>query len=295
MTQFDTSTLPAGVTLGEGDGGLPVVRVETDAATAQVYLQGAHVSSWIPAGAAEVLWMSPTSEFAAGTPIRGGIPLCGPWFGPGRKKDKSPAHGWFRTAAWTLADAQADGTDVVLRFTLKGADAEVPEGESSDVSAEYTVRVGSTLGLELTVTAGADAIELEEALHTYLAVSDVAAIRIEGLDGTRYADKAPGGRALNAQSGDLSLVRQTDRVYAHEGQAVVVDEGLGRRIVMDKEGSRSTVVWNPWDAKAAEMADIGDAWTGFVCVEAANALNQHIKLEPGAAHTMGATISVESL
>lgn len=295
MTQFDTSTLPAGVTLGEGDGGLPGVRVETDAATAQVYLQGAHVTSWIPAGAQDVLWMSPTATFAAGTAIRGGIPLCGPWFGPGRKKDKAQAHGWFRTATWTLADAQADGSDVVLRFTLSGADADVPEGEPTDVTAEYTVRIGSTLVLELQVAAGAEPIELEEAMHTYFAVGGVAAIRIEGLDGTRYADKAPGGLSLNAQAGDLTLVRLTDRVYASEGQVVVVDEGLGRRLVVDKEGSRSTVVWNPWDAKAAEMPDIADAWSSFVCVEAGNVLNQHVKLAPGAAHTMGATISVESL
>lgn len=295
MTQFDTSTLPAGVTLGEGGGGLPVLRVDTDAASAQIYLHGAHVTSWRPGQAQEVLWLSEASEFADGSPIRGGIPLCGPWFGPGRSKNKEPMHGWFRTSTWTLTDVSLDGDDVVVRLTLSGADARVPESEPADVTASYTVRVGAQLGLELTVTAGADGLDLEEALHTYFAVADVTQVRIEGLDGTRYADKAPGGRNLNAQAGDLSLVRLTDRVYAHEGQATLVDPGLDRRIVIDKSGSRSTVVWNPWDAKAAEMPDLGGVWQTFVCVEVANALNQHVKLEAGAAHTMGATITVESL
>lgn len=295
MTQFDTSTLPTGVDLGEGEGGLPVVRVQTDAARAQIYLQGAHVASWQPAGEQEVLWLSPTSSYAVGSAIRGGIPLCGPWFGPGRAKDKPQAHGWFRTAPWTLGDAATEGADIVLRFTLSGADAQVPDGEPSDISADYIVRVGRQLTLELTVTAGADGLDLEEALHTYVAVSDVAAVRIEGLAGTRYADKAPGGRAVNAQSGDLTLTRQTDRVYAHEGQAVVVDPGLGRRLVADKAGSGSTVVWNPWEAKAAEMADVGSAWSDFVCVEAGNALNQYVRLDPGASHTVSVTYSVEPL
>lgn len=239
-----------------------------------------------------MLWLSPSAEFSQGTAIRGGVPLCAPWFGPGRKKNKPHSHGWFRTALWTLAQASVEGSDVVLTFTLSGEDAAVPEGEPADVHASYTVRVGSTLGMSLTVTAGAEPLELEAALHTYLRVSDVAGVRIEGLDGTRYADKAPGGRAVNAQSGDLTLNRMTDRVYAHADQAVVVDEAMGRRIVVDKEGSGSTIVWNPWEAKAAEMADIGDAWRAFVCVEAGNVLNQHVKLAPGESSTLSATLSL---
>ncbi|GAB97535.1 glucose-6-phosphate 1-epimerase [Kineosphaera limosa] len=291
MTQFE-GTLPAGVSLADHEG-LPVVQVRTDAASADIALQGAQVLSWRPAGADEVLWLSPHAVFEPGTAVRGGVPLCAPWFGPGRKKDKPSAHGWFRTASWTLADAAVEGDDVVLRFTLSGADADVPEGEATDISAEYLVRVGRELGLSLTVTAGAEGLDLEEALHTYLSVSDVAGIRIEGLGGTRYADKAPGGRAVNAQPGDLTLTRQTDRVYGHDGQAIVVDEAAGRRIVVDKEGSGSTVIWNPWEAKAAEAPDIGDAWRGFVCVEAANALNQHVQLDPGAAHTITTRLSLQ--
>ncbi len=295
MTQFDTSTLPAGITSGVGEGGLPVLDVRTEAAQARIYLQGAHVASWRPAGQEEVLWLSPTSAYAPGKAIRGGIPLCAPWFGPGRAKDKAQAHGWFRAAPWQLVDAGSGDGDAIVRFALNGEDAPVPEGEPSDVSAEYVVRVGPQLRVDLTVTAGADGLDLEEALHAYFTVSDVADVRIEGLAGSRYVDKTPGGRAVNAQSGDLALSRHTDRVYAHDGRTVVVDPAMGRRINVDKAGSGSTVVWNPWESNAAGMADVGSAWRGFVCVEAANALDQYVRLEPGASHTISATYSVGAL
>lgn len=285
--------LPDGVSLVEGEGGLPAVAVHTDSVVAQVYLQGAHVTSWRPAGAAEVLWLSPTSSFAPGKAIRGGVPLCAPWFGPGREGDKPVAHGWFRTATWRLASARRDGGDVVLRFTLSGADAQVPDGEPADVSAEYVVRVGRELELALTITAGVDGLLMEEALHSYFAVSDVRGVRVEGLAGHRYTDKVSDSQEV--QSGDLRLAGRTDRVYDHSRVATVVDEGSGRRIVVAKEGSDSTVVWNPWEAKAAESADIGDAWPGFVCVEVANALDHYVVLGPEMPHTMVATVRVESL
>lgn len=295
MADIDTSSLPEGVTLVDGQGGLPALRVNTPACTGEVYLLGAHVTEWTPAGAEPVLWMSEKSQFAAGAPIRGGVPICAPWFGPGKNGDLAPAHGWFRTATWNLASASAEDDEVRLTFTLDGRDAEVPEGASRGVRGEYTVTFGSALGLSLTVTSD-DALELEEALHTYLAVSDIAEVTVEGLDGTRYVDKAPGGRAVNAQQGALKFLRETDRVYGHEGSASVVDPGKGRRITVEKEGSGSTVVWNPWTAKAAAMPDFGDdEWHGMVCAEVANALAKSVSLEPGGSHTMKATYSVSAL
>lgn len=295
MADIDTSSLPAGVSLVEGRGGLPALRVNTPACTGEVYLHGAHVTEWAPAGSEQVLWLSEKSEFSAAKPIRGGVPICAPWFGPGKKGDLAPAHGWFRASAWSLASSSASGDAVTLTFCLDGADADVPEGASRGVRAEYSVSFGSALGLELTVTSD-DALDLENALHAYLAVSDITQVTVEGLDGSRYVDKAPGGRAVNAQQGALKFLRETDRVYAHEGTTSVIDPGAGRRIVIDKEGSASTVVWNPWTTKSAAMPDFGDdEWTGMVCVEAANALAKSVRLEPGASHTMKATYSVAPL
>lgn len=294
MVDFHAAGLPSGVTLTEGNGGLPVLRVQTPVATGEVYLQGATVTSWTPTGAPPVLWTSARSRYERGVAIRGGIPVCAPWFGPGRHNDKEPAHGWFRVADWILAEATTAGDEVTLRFTLDGANAPVPDGEPSDVRGEYTVTFGSALTTSLTVTAGADGLDLEAALHAYLGVSDVREVIVEGLAGTRYVDKAPGGRAVNAQSGDLTFTRETDRVYAHDGSAAVVDPGLGRRVMLTKEGSASTVVWNPWTEKAASMPDFGDdEWTSMMCLETANALAGHVTLGGGESHTMTATLSLE--
>lgn len=288
--------MPTGVTLAEGRGGLPVLHIETAACTGEIYFLGAHITDWAPAGAEPVLWMSEKSLFEPGTPIRGGVPICAPWFGPGKRGDKQPAHGWFRTNDWELSSSAAgeDGT-VTLTFTLDGSEADVPEGEPRGIRAEYKVVMGATLEVALTVTSDEE-YELEEALHAYLAVSDIHEVTVEGLDGTRYVDKAPGGRAVNAQQGTLAFVRETDRVYAHEAEAAVVDPGTSRRITLRKEGSGSTVVWNPWTAKAAAMPDFGDdEWTGMVCLETANALAKSVQLPAGGSHTMRAVYGVTAL
>lgn len=296
MAHIDEAALPEGVTLGRGHGDLPVLRIETPAARAEVYLLGATVTEWTPAGADPVIWVSEQALFRTGTGIRGGIPLCAPWFGPGLSKDKKPTHGWFRTAEWALADAESGADGVTLRFTLDGADADVPDGEPADIRGEYVVTVGTTLTTSLTVTAGADGLELEDAMHTYFAVSDVREVTVTGLDGARYFDKAPGGRAVNAQSGDVTFTRETDRVYQSTGPVGILDPGKKRRITLTKDGSASTVVWNPWTAKAADMADFGDdEWPSMLCVETANALAGHVTLEAGASHTTTATLSLEAL
>ena len=299
MTEVATPDLPPGVTVvtTEGGGGLEAVRVETQAARGLVYLNGAHLAEWTPAGAEPVLWMSVHSAFAVGSPIRGGVPVCGPWLGPGRSGDRAPAHGWFRISQWTLAGASVDGDGAAtLTFTLDGRDAAaaVTEGSSREVRAEYVVTLGRALELALTVSAGTEPLELEEALHTYLAVSDVRSVTVSGLDGVSYVDKVAGG-THEVQAGDVTFSGETDRVYAHEDSATVHDPGLGRRIVLTKEGSGSTVVWNPWVAKSAAMPDFGDdEWPGMVCLEAGNALDSAVLLGPGESHTLLARYELES-
>lgn len=287
-------SLPSSVTLDEGSGGLPRLRVQTASCTGELYLMGAHVTEWTPAEAEPVLWVSAHSKWAEGEPIRGGIPVCGPWFGPGRAGGLTPAHGWFRILPWELAEVvDADGV-VTVRLTLDGADA--PHDVGRGLSAAYEIGFGDTLRLALTVTAGPQGLELEEAFHTYFSVSDIASLTVEGLDGCRYVDKAPGGRAVNAQTGSVSFTRETDRVYAHEGEVSIVDPSANRRIAITKEGSASTVVWNPWVAKAAALEDFGDdEWRQMICVEAANALRAAVSLEPGQSHTMVATTAVQTI
>ncbi|WP_324653354.1 D-hexose-6-phosphate mutarotase [Georgenia sp. H159] len=291
--------LPDSVTLAEGEGGLPVVRVATAVATGEVYLQGAHVTAWTPAGNDPVIWMSGSSVFADGQAIRGGVPICFPWFGPGREPDLAPpAHGFARLAAWRLVSAADDDGVVTVTLRLTDADAAAVPAAAKwphPFTATYTVTFGRELSVALAVenTGGAE-ISFEEALHTYLAVSDVRTTTVQGLDGATYLDKAASaGPELVTQQGDVTFAWETDRVYASAGTAVVVDDGASRAIGIEKEGSANTVVWNPWVDKAAAMPDYGDdEWPTMVCVETANALDDAVVLAPGERHTMTARYTV---
>ena len=201
--------------------------------------------------------------------IRGGIPLCGPWFGPGRNGDRTPAHGFLRTSAWRVADVTRDEDDVrvILRLT-SGEYAAAPGGAAYDQDAVFTLSVtmGSTLTVVLAVQAGERALDVEWALHTYLRVGDVRDVRLDGLDGAGYVDKVAGG-VRKRQEGPVVLVGETDRVYARATPVSVHDPGLSRTVLATGVGNAQTVVWNPFGDKAAGMADLGDAWPHFVCVE----------------------------
>jgi len=292
--------LPDSVTAAEGEGGLPVLRVATALVTGEVYLHGAHVTAWTPAGAEPVLWVSSSARFAAGEAIRGGVPICFPWFGTGREPGLAPPpHGFARLAPWRLVAAEEhDGGAVTLTLELTDADAaDVPAAQDwpHAFTATYAVTFGRELTLALTVeNTGEGEISYEEALHTYLAVADARTTTVQGLDGATYLDKAAGGGPeLVTQRGDVTFTAETDRVYDSTGTAVVVDESGGRRIGIEKEGSANTVVWNPWVDKAAAMPDYGDdEWPSMVCVETANALDAAIALAPGERHTMTARYAV---
>ncbi len=294
-------TWPDGIVPVTAEHGLAAVEVSVAQATGRIYTQGAHVAAWTPTGADPVLWMSATSMYAVGSPLRGGIPICAPWFGPGRTGDAAPAHGFFRLVPWRPVAADVTDGAAVLTYELTGADAAGAPGSDTfpdDFTATYRVRMGTSLTLELTVTAGGSDLDLEEALHTYLAVSDVRAIRITGLDGTTYLDKVT-GQAGVPQTGAVTITAETDRVYTAAGPAAVVDPGVSgtistpRTITITTSGSATTVVWNPWVAKSAAMPDFGDdEWPGMVCVETANALDAAVRIAPGASHTLRATISL---
>ncbi|WP_169925972.1 D-hexose-6-phosphate mutarotase [Serinibacter salmoneus] len=281
--------LPDSVTLITGQGNLPAVRVESARCTGEVYLHGAHVTDWAPSGQDPVIWLSEHSTFVPGRAIRGGIPLSAPWFADGRTGDMTPAHGWFRTSTWEFTGAQdVDGT-VSLAFHLDGADVGHPT-----ISADYVVEMGEELTLELAITTQ-EPLVLENALHTYLAVADIDAVSVRGLEGCHYVDKAPGGLPDNIQQGEVTFAGETDRVYTHDGAAQVIDPAAGRLISLTKSGSSKTVVWNPAVAKSAAMADFGDEeWRGMMCLEVANALDGVIPLEAGGSHTMRATYAVAS-
>jgi glucose-6-phosphate 1-epimerase len=277
-------------------GGLERARVSGAYADAEIYLQGGHVTRWQPHGAAPVLFLSERAVFAPGKPIRGGVPLIFPWFGPHSTDPRAPMHGFARSRPWRLltSSAEPDGA-IVVELGLDDDEATRAMWPAA-FSLRYRVSVGRVLGLALeVVNTSAAPFTFETALHSYLAVGDVHAVAITGLEDTRFIDKVDALTFKRQGAEPLRLTGETDRVFLDtRARCVVSDRALGRRLIVDKRGSATTVVWNPWAAKAAQIADLGpDDWRRMVCVETANAADDAVTLPPGARHVTAATIRVE--
>lgn len=285
-----------GVRIESGLGGLTRVTVRTPACEADVYLHGAHVTHFQPAGHHPVLFLSANSEFIAAKPIRGGVPVIFPWFGPHSSDAHAPMHGLARLREWDVENVRSDGENVtlILRLASDGA----PNGWPELCSLRYEITMGSSLRLALRVENGAaDTLLFEEALHTYFAVGDARQIEIEGLRDTIFLDKTDNFAQKTQLERQLRLEAETDRVYTETAATCIIhDEANARRIVVAKQNSNNTVVWNPWIAKAAAMTDFGDnEWPSMVCVETCNVGAGAVQLAPGAAHEMTAHISIETV
>jgi D-hexose-6-phosphate mutarotase len=234
---------------------------------------------------------------APGRAIRGGIPIIFPWFGPSRQMPPGPQHGFARTAPWRLDTVETDRRQsVTLTFSLSDSDVGSPLWPHP-FRLVYTVVFAKTLLLQLAVQNRAShPIAFEEALHSYFAVSDIAKATISGLAGAVYLDKTRHGQRERQAEPRLAIAQETDRVYLNTPrQCVVEDSGWGRRIIVEKDGAASTVVWNPWAEKAAAMADLGDpAWRGMVCVETGNIADNEVRLAADALHRMSTAVTVTS-
>ena len=268
-----------------GNGNLPRLKITAPAAEGEVYLHGAHVTHFQPRGHRPVLFLSSRSNFADGKPIRGGVPVIFPWFGPRADDPAAPMHGLVRTRAWEVESVERQGEDVRVVMTVM-----------QEVPVRFTATFGSSLALELEVrNTSAEPLRFEEALHTYFAVGDVRSIAIDGLGGTEYLDKEQGHGRFRQQEATLRLGGVTDRVYVNTPAACVIDDAAnGRRITIAKEHSASTVVWNPWAEKIRTMADLDPQdWTKYVCIETCNVKENALTLPAGAAHAMRATVSLD--
>jgi glucose-6-phosphate 1-epimerase len=280
----------------EGPGGLTLAKIATDAATAEIYLQGAHVAAWQPASVEHpVLFMSARSHFAAGKAIRGGVPLVFPWFADRTGGLPGPAHGFARTMEWEVVATERRAEGVALSFKL------LPNQTTRDLGFDhfvlvYEVVVGATLTLRLEVeNVGDTPLTFEEALHAYFAISYVHAVEVDGLGETDYLDRAHQAVRKHQDAGAIRFAGETDQLHLNTRAAITIsDPEWKRRIVIEKRGSDSTVVWNPWIEKAARLADFGDdEWPQMVCVEPANATENAVTVAPGARHIMGMTVRVK--
>jgi len=284
-----------GVLAFDEHSGLTRAVITTPAASATVYLQGAHVAEWQPAGHEPVLFMSGASAFKKGKAIRGGIPIIFPWFGDRHDGQPGPAHGFARTEEWEFGFAALSGDELHMSLLLTPSEASRALG-FDHFRVVYHLTIGRELALQLTVASDAETpLVYEEALHTYFAVGDIHQTSVTGLDAVEYIDKRDGG-ALKVQTEDpLVLTRDTDRVYLDTASACVIDDTVNqRKITVDKTNSSTTIVWNPWAELTAKMADMEpDGWERMICVESANAAGASITLAHGEVHHMRCVLTVE--
>ena len=281
----------------EDASGLVIADISNAQASASLCLQGAHLMTWKPhSQAVPLIWLSRDAKLAPGKSIRGGVPICWPWFGAHATEPTFPGHGHARTVSWQVIGSGTEAcgaTRLVLRIAENPAKL-----WAYPCTLELTVIAGETLRMALSTTnTGSSDFVIGEALHTYFQIGDIAQTRVGGLSGCTYWDKV-GGSALRKQQGEIGFEGETDRVYIDSADScTIVDPLLKRRIIIDKTDSLSTVVWTPWTTKAEKMGDLGqpDGWREMVCVESGNALENTVRVAAGSTHTLRVEYRAEAL
>jgi glucose-6-phosphate 1-epimerase len=288
--------IPSAVRFERGPGGLVRAVISTPVAEADLYLQGAHLANWTPRGQRPVLFVSPRSLFVPGKAIRGGVPIIFPWFGNRSDGRPGPAHGFARTAEWAVESTRLRGdagVEITLVLSSNGATRDFFDAA---FRLRFRVTIGSELEMELeTSNDGESPFTFEEALHTYLAVGDVERALVTGLENTVFIDKTDGFKRKKQDAVPVRIAKETDQVHlSTQAACTVLDPVWDRRIVIEKSGSDSTVIWNPWIDKTKGMSDMAaDGWRQMLCVETANAADNAVLLSPGASHKLAAKIRVE--
>lgn len=285
----------AGIAVFDEDRGFTRLRITGKAATATIYLQGAHLTAWQPAGAQPVIFLSRASDFTPGKPLRGGVPVVFPWFAADSKPDRinghpGPSHGFARLQEWTVDAVHSDGTAVNIRLTLGPTDMSRSMGFDRFLLT-MDISVGAELRLQLTVNNQADTpLKFEEAFHAYFQVVDVHEASVSGLEATPYVDKTDHLAVKPAAGNPIAFTGPVDRVYKDTATPCVIHDGAqSRDIHVIKTNSMSTVVWNPGKA----LPDLGEwDWHEMLCVETANVDTNARTLQPGQSWKMGATVTV---
>jgi glucose-6-phosphate 1-epimerase len=275
--------------------GLKALRLRASGSEALIYLHGAHLASFRTSEHGELLWVSEQAVYAPGKPIRGGVPICFPWFGPHGTRPDLPSHGFARLREFHFEGSEVRGDNVVAELSLS-SDPETLALFPHAFKARLRLSVGRELSLAFEVeNTGQAAFDYELALHTYLGVSDVRNVELSGLAGAAYDDKVSGVGSVLQDDEPVRFVAETDRVYDSSARVSLLDSARKRRHVIDKTCSATSVVWNPWIEKAKRMSDFGDdEWPRMLCVETANTGPHRITLLPESRHTMTAIISAET-
>ena len=279
----------------EGKGGLTIAVIKNKFATAVVSLYAGQVLSYRPANSnADLMFLSEQAYYQNGKAIKGGVPVCWPWFGPDPEDKGRPAHGFARNSEWGVVEtgANSDGTTrLVLELKLNDTTRALWQG---DIVARLEIEVGTSLKLNLiTENLGKETIKLTQALHTYFNVGDIAKTSVNGLENKTYIDKVDDSKE-KVQTDAVTINSEVDRIYNNVNNRLVInDTALNRKIYIESKGSNSAVVWNPWKKIAAGMADLGDEdYKRMLCVETTNAGHDIVSVAPGKSYSMTAEYSL---
>lgn len=289
-------------------GDLNCWRISHGTAELVVAQQGAHIVSYQVDGDQPLIWSNPGAVFHKGKAIRGGMPICWPWFGNFQRNPQSVqamrqssepanAHGEVRAIDWELMGMGEDGEALIVEFIQPKAEGQLP-GWPHTVGLKLQIRLDAALNVSLiSFNAGSEDVTLSQALHSYFAISDIKQVSIEGLDGVSYLNTLESWEKQNVQAGDITFTGETDRIYQDTPDLIsIVDPAWKRRIQIQTIGSNSSVVWNPWIEKTKTFSDMeADGWQNMVCVETANVMGDIVTLKPNDMHVMSVSIWAEPL
>ncbi|EKE70627.1 D-hexose-6-phosphate mutarotase [Gallaecimonas xiamenensis] len=276
-------SLPPSVSTGQTASGLAYLDIHSPLCDARVFLQGAHLTHFQPKGQGPLLWLSPSEDFARGRAIRGGVPVCWPWFGNNKPSPEAPAHGYARTCEWHLVDVEDRDGEVIIQFSLP-MDALPQQHWPHSCELSLVMVLGKTARLTLTTdNTGHSPLLLTQALHSYFPVPDIDQVQVLGLDGSQYWEAGTGPLP---QAGTVRIDRELDRQYQCQQPLQQIDTGQGL-IRVKREGSHSLVLWNPWVDKAKALGQFpDDGYRQMLCLEAANVGGDAVTLAPGQQHSL---------
>lgn len=276
-----------------GPGGFPLAVMANKHGATEISLYGGQVLSYRPTGHLPVLFVSRNAIYAHGKPIRGGIPICWPWFGPHPDDSSRPMHGFARLLQWHLTTVEYGAENSEIRLCLLD-DERTRAFWPHQFELTLRVVLDASLRIELTtLNTGNKPFVLTQALHSYFSVRQIMDISIRGLEGAYYDNVT--NENVRQQNGTILIRNEVDRVYVNTtSDCVINDPGLGRQILIGKRGSHATVIWNPWIDKSKRMTDFGDdEYTRMVCVETANARDDAVSIAPGQKHTLIQTLRTD--
>ena len=280
----------------EGEGGFPTIKIDNEHASAVISIYGAQVLSYKPKNQNnDLLFVSENAYFENGKAIKGGIPICWPWFGQDQEKVGTQMHGFVRNMLWQLDETSttANGkTNVVLSLSET---KETMKLWPHTFKLILKIQIGKTLKLSLkTENTDTSSFVITQALHAYFAIDEIQQTSVLGLDGVSYLDKVGGKTDSILQKGDVVIDQEVDRIYTNvSSELSLLDESSKRTVTIKAKGSNTAIVWNPWVEISKDSGDLSDdAYQRFVCIETANAVDDKVVVEPSGSHTLEAEYSI---